>query len=141
MTIFDVLWYQNHKYVLQKCIHFCFIFGISEIITAMAGAYFLAAAEEQRLNKRLRIERRLLRGESVPLNLPNNEFVAHFRLSKTQFLTLCADVIPLLPHPRRSTAVCPEIKVCSVNLYNYCLLVYKLSGLVPNNNYRSTISP
>lgn len=77
----------------------------------MARAILRAAAEEDRLKKYLRIDRRVLRQASKPLMLPDKEFVAHFRLHKSQFEVLCADVIPLLSAPQRSSAVRPEIKV------------------------------
>lgn len=79
----------------------------------MARAIINAAAEDARLKKLFRLDRRVLRQTSEPLQLPDREFVAHFRLHKSQFEVLCADVIPLLLAPQRSSAVPPEIKVGS----------------------------
>lgn len=77
----------------------------------MAHAVLMAHAEEMRKKKNWRIQRRKLRDLYNPLELPEDEFIAHFRLSKAGYKLILDDVRDLLPASRRNSGVRQELKV------------------------------
>lgn len=81
----------------------------------MSRGILMAYIEEQRKMNALRRERILRRALSAPMNLPEQEFVAHFRLKKDSFKQLVEELRPLMHSQRRKTAVPHELKV---NFYN-----------------------
>lgn len=84
----------------------------------MARAFLLGLAEEQRQMNVLRRERRTRRALSDPMNLPDQEFVAHFRLSKEVFNSLAEELRPYMRQQRRNTGV-PHILKASIFHYTY----------------------
>lgn len=86
----------------------------------MARLILLGFAEEQRKQNILRLERRRLRDASNPLQLPEREFIANFRLSKAGFQQVLEELRPFLPQARRKTAVRNELKV-STYLLEYLI--------------------
>nr|CAH7752199.1 unnamed protein product [Callosobruchus chinensis] len=64
--------------------------------------------DERLRNARLR---RALREHNPVMDLSDNEFKAHYRLTKDLFLQLCEEISPYLPRPRRRTAISVECKV------------------------------
>lgn len=77
----------------------------------MALRMFLVeeALREERLERRR--NRRRLR-DSFNTNLvPDLEFVANYRLSRTLYEELCQDIVPLLPRKRNRRAIEPATKV------------------------------
>ncbi|CAH0730598.1 unnamed protein product, partial [Brenthis ino] len=84
----------------------------------MARAFLLGYAEEERRRNILRIERRRLRDASDPLQLPEREFIGHFRLTKLGFQQVLVELSPRLPIVRRNTGVCNELKIlAALNFY------------------------
>lgn len=83
----------------------------------MAHAIILASAEEERRRSLLRIERRRLRDTSDPLQLPEKQFIANFRLSKAGYQQILHEICPILTVTRRKTGVPNELKV-SIYLQN-----------------------
>lgn len=77
----------------------------------MARAFLLGFAEEDRRQSLSRLKKRRLRDASDPLQLPEREFIAHFRLSKDGFYQVLEELAPYLPVCRRKTAVRNELKV------------------------------
>nr|CAH7720962.1 unnamed protein product [Callosobruchus chinensis] len=68
---------------------------------------------EDRRDERLRNARlrRALREHNPVMDLSDNEFKAHYRLTKDLFLQLCEEISPYLPRPRRRTAISVKCKV------------------------------
>lgn len=85
----------------------------------MSRAIILAYAEEQRKIKVLRRERRLRRALSAPLQLPEQEFVRHFRLTKENYQQLTEELRPYMRISRRKTAVPLELKVSLIEVKLY----------------------
>ncbi|XP_023944712.2 putative nuclease HARBI1 [Bicyclus anynana] len=77
----------------------------------MSGAYFLAAAEEDRKRRQVRVNKRVLREQGSPLDLPDDEFLKLFRLTKPLFKDLCAVLSPFLPGRQYCNAIPPDIKI------------------------------
>ncbi|XP_034834881.1 putative nuclease HARBI1 [Maniola hyperantus] len=77
----------------------------------MSGAYFLAAAEEDRKKKIVKVSKRVLREQDSPLDLPDDEFLTLFRLTKPLFKELCAVLKPFLPGRQYSNAIPLDIKI------------------------------
>jgi hypothetical protein len=82
----------------------------------MSHAILMAYIEEKRKMQQLRRERRWRRMLSAPMGLPEQEFVAHFRLKKDSFKQLVELLRPYMSRMRRTTAVPHELKVCNVDL-------------------------
>lgn len=80
----------------------------------MARAFLLAEAEEERQAAELNILRRRLRDMSNPMELPEDEFVGQFRLTKHIFAMVLTEITPILPPVERVTAVRNELKVSVV---------------------------
>ncbi|CAH0720890.1 unnamed protein product, partial [Brenthis ino] len=84
----------------------------------MARAFLLGYAEEERRRNVLRIERRRLRDASDPLQLPEREFIGHFRLTKLGFQQVLVELSSHLPLVRRNTGVRNELKIlAALNFY------------------------
>ncbi|XP_045450229.1 putative nuclease HARBI1 [Melitaea cinxia] len=84
----------------------------------MARAFLLGYAEEERRRNILRIERRRLRDASDPLQLPEREFIGHFRLTKLGFQQVLVELSPHLPIVKRNTGVRNELKIlAALNFY------------------------
>nr|CAH7763421.1 unnamed protein product [Callosobruchus chinensis] len=66
-----------------------------------------------RRDDRLRNARlhRAVREHNPVMDLSDNEFKAHYRLTKDLFPQLCGEISPYLPRPRRRTAISVECKV------------------------------
>ncbi|CAH2243292.1 putative nuclease HARBI1 [Pararge aegeria] len=77
----------------------------------MSGAYFLAAAEEDRKQRQLRVNKRVLREQGSPLDLPDEEFLKLFHLTKPLFKDLCTVLTPFLPGRQYSNAISSDIKI------------------------------
>ncbi|KAJ8727411.1 hypothetical protein PYW07_001530 [Mythimna separata] len=77
----------------------------------MARLILLGHAEELRKQNLLRVERRRLRDASNPLQLPEREFIANFRLSKDGFQQVLEELRSYLPQAQRKTAVRNELKI------------------------------
>ncbi|XP_048484566.1 putative nuclease HARBI1 [Plutella xylostella] len=77
----------------------------------MARAFLLAEAEEERQAAELNILRRRLRDMSNPMELPEDEFVGQFRLTKHIFAMVLTEITPILPPVERVTAVRNELKL------------------------------
>ncbi|KAL0860004.1 hypothetical protein ABMA27_010319 [Loxostege sticticalis] len=83
----------------------------------MARAFLLGLAEEQRQMNVLRRERRTRRALSDPMNLPDQEFVAHFRLSKEVFNSLAEELRPYMRQQRRNTGVLSAVSFYAQRSY------------------------
>ncbi|KAL0852377.1 hypothetical protein ABMA28_000574 [Loxostege sticticalis] len=77
----------------------------------MARALLLFEAEEERLRQMLILRKRQLREDRMPMQLPEQTFVATFRLGKDHFKTLCEDLMPLINTSQKTWAIKPEIKI------------------------------
>lgn len=77
----------------------------------MAHTFLLGYADEKRRRNILRIERRRLRDANNPLQLPEKEFIGHFRLTKLGFQQVLVELSPYLPILKRNTGVRNELKV------------------------------
>lgn len=80
-------------------------------LSEMAGRMFLieAALREERLERRRR--RRRLRNQLNISQIPDVEFVGHYRLNRQLFEELCEDIVPLLPPKARRHGIEPTVKV------------------------------
>ncbi|CAH2088804.1 unnamed protein product [Euphydryas editha] len=77
----------------------------------MNRAFLLGIAEEERKRNILRINRRRLRDASNPLKMPEREFIAQFRLSKSGFFQILDEIKIHLLVTRRKTAIPTELKI------------------------------
>ncbi|KAJ8932215.1 hypothetical protein NQ314_014835 [Rhamnusium bicolor] len=79
----------------------------------MFAVYRYLWAERERLaeNERLRNQRRVLRDNSNPFNLPEARFIELFRLNKASVLEIEQLLIPHLQRSRYRNAVPPRIKI------------------------------
>lgn len=84
----------------------------------MAHALLLVYAEEERKKKLWRIQKRNLRDAFNPLELPETEFVANFRLNKAGYQQVLAEVNERLPALRRISGVRKELKVRIIIIIN-----------------------
>ncbi|KOB52365.1 Uncharacterized protein OBRU01_25085 [Operophtera brumata] len=74
------------------------------------------ALEEERLERRR--NRRRLRDSFCANLVPDLEFVANYRLSRSLYEELCQDIIPLLPRKRNRRAIDPATKILvALNFY------------------------
>ncbi|VEN44827.1 unnamed protein product, partial [Callosobruchus maculatus] len=68
--------------------------------------------------RRIAVLRRTLREHNSMLDLSDNEFRGHYRLTKALFLQLCDELSPYLPRANRRTAISVECKVAAtLSLY------------------------
>lgn len=91
----------------------------------MSRAYLLAAAEEERKRQQMRVTKRVLKEQSSPLELPDEEFLNLFHLSKTLFKELCTVLKPYLPARQYSNAIPLDIKVTPI--INMGLIEWEIS--------------
>lgn len=73
--------------------------------------HFLRRRQEQEAGRRLRIQRRLLRDNSEPFDLPEERFIELFRLTKILTQNLIEQLIPHLDIPKYRSGISVPTKV------------------------------